>query len=99
MGDLGVHKTDLLRYLLNEEIVEVAAFVETSSKQDSTVDDNAVCILKTENGNHRNTCCNCWSYVAKEDNSTIIYGEKAVLRLEDDPDYSLIVQYKNGKNR
>lgn len=96
MGDLGVHKTDLLRYLLNEEIIEVAAFVETSSKQDSTVDDNAVCILKTETG-IIGTLAASWSYVAKEDNSTIIYGEKAVLRLEDDPDYSLIVQYKNGK--
>lgn len=38
-----------------------------------------------------------WSYVSKEDNSTIIYGEKAILRLEDDPLHSLIVQYANGE--
>ncbi|WP_409303826.1 Gfo/Idh/MocA family protein [Peribacillus sp. SCS-155] len=94
MGDLGVHKTDLLRYLLDEEFSEVAAFVETSSKTNSDVDDNAVCILKTESG-IIGTLAASWSY-ASEDNSTIIYGEKAILRLEDNPNYSLVVQYKNG---
>jgi UDP-N-acetylglucosamine 3-dehydrogenase len=96
MGDLGVHKADLIRFLFQEEIVEVGSFVETMAKEGSTVDDNAVCILKTESG-VIGTLAASWSYVAKEDNSTIIYGEKAILRLEDDPDYSLVVQYKNGK--
>ncbi|MGG1397228.1 Gfo/Idh/MocA family oxidoreductase [Bacillus salipaludis] len=96
MGDLGVHKTDLIRYLLGEEIVEVASFVETSAKTNSDVDDNAVCILKTETG-IVGTLAASWSYVSKEDNSTIIYGENAILRLEEDPNFSLIVQYKNGE--
>jgi UDP-N-acetylglucosamine 3-dehydrogenase len=95
MGDLGVHKTDLIRYLLGEEISEVGAFVETSAKEFATVDDTAVCILKTENG-IIGTLAASWSYTAKEDNSTIIYGEKGILRLEDDPEYSLIAQYKDG---
>ncbi|MFZ3591319.1 Gfo/Idh/MocA family protein [Bacillus sp. DJP31] len=96
MGDLGVHKTDLLRYLFGEEFVEVGAFVETSAKENADVDDNAVCVLKTESG-IIGTLAASWSYVSKEDNSTIIYGEKAILRLEDDPNHSLIVQYKNGE--
>jgi UDP-N-acetylglucosamine 3-dehydrogenase len=96
MGDLGVHKTDLLRYVLGEEIVEVGAFVETSAKDFGDVDDNAVCVLKTESG-IIGTLAASWSYVGKEDNSTIIYGEKAILRLEDDPNYSLVVQYANGE--
>lgn len=95
MGDLGVHKTDLLRYILGEEIVEVGAFVETSAKEFATVDDTAVCVLKTESGTI-GTLAASWSYVSKEDNSTIIYGENAILRLEDDPNNSLVVQYKNG---
>ncbi|WP_409298883.1 Gfo/Idh/MocA family protein [Peribacillus sp. SCS-26] len=95
MGDLGVHKSDLIRYLLGEEIVEAAAFVEHSSKENSTVDDNAVCILKSESG-IVGTLAASWSY-GREDNSTIIFGEKAVLRLEDDPEHSLIVQYNNGE--
>ncbi len=96
MGDLGVHKADLLRYILGEEVVEVAAFVGTLAKQPSDVDDNAVCILKTQNG-VVGTLTASWSYVGGEDNSTIIYGEKGILRLEDDPEYSLIAQYQNGE--
>lgn len=96
MGDLGVHKADLIRYILNEEITEVGAFVETSAKTFSNVDDCAVCVLKSESGIIGSLAAS-WSYVSKEDNSTIIYGEKATLRLEDDPTYSLILQYKNGE--
>lgn len=95
MGDLGVHKTDLMRYLLGE-ITEVGSFIDTSAKENTVVDDNAVCILKTENG-VIGTLAASWSYVSGGDNSTIIYGEKAILRLEDDPNYSLIVQYNTGE--
>lgn len=96
MGDLGVHKTDLLRYVLGEEFVEVAGFVETSAKDFADVDDNAVCILKTESG-LVGTLAASWAYNAGEDNSTIIYGEKAILRLEDDPVNNLVVQYADGR--
>ncbi|MBT2690672.1 Gfo/Idh/MocA family oxidoreductase [Bacillus sp. ISL-47] len=96
MGDLGVHKTDLLRYVLGEEFAEVGAFVETSAKKNADVEDTAACVLKTESG-VIGTLAASWSYVSKEDNSTIIYGEKAILRLEDDPINSLIVQYANGE--
>ena len=95
MGDLGVHKTDLLRYLLGEEFVEVAAFVKSSAKENSNVDDNATFILQTESG-IIGTLAASWAYV-KEDNSTIIYGEKAILRLEDDLEFSLIIQRANGQ--
>jgi UDP-N-acetylglucosamine 3-dehydrogenase len=96
MGDLGVHKTDLLRYVLGEEITEIGSFVETSAKDFADVDDNAVCVLKTESG-IIGTLAASWAYVSSEDNSTIIYGEKAILRLEDDPTNSLVVQYANGE--
>ncbi|GAA0614575.1 Gfo/Idh/MocA family oxidoreductase [Virgibacillus siamensis] len=96
MGDLGVHKSDLIRYLLGEEISEVGALVENSAKENIDVDDNAVCILKTNSG-IIGTLTASWSYVSSEDNSTIIYGENAILRLEDDPVNSLIVHYKNGE--
>ncbi|WP_449536507.1 Gfo/Idh/MocA family protein [Ferdinandcohnia sp. Marseille-Q9671] len=95
MGDLGVHKTDVLRFILGEEIVEVGAFVEQNTKEFSNVDDNAVCVLKTESG-IIGTLAASWGY-SKEDNSTIIYGENAVLRLEDDPTHSMIIQYKTGE--
>ncbi|GAB3058898.1 Gfo/Idh/MocA family protein [Virgibacillus ainsalahensis] len=96
MGDLGVHKADLLRYLLADEFTDVAGFIETSAKENVDVDDNAVLILKSGNG-VIGTLAASWAYTAKEDNSTIIYGENATLRLEDHPDYSLVVQYNNGE--
>ncbi len=96
MGDLGVHKTDLLRFIFGEEFTEVGAFVETSAKENTDVDDTAVCVLKTVSG-VIGTLAASWSYVSREDNSTIIYGEKAILRLEDDPINSLIVHYANGE--
>ncbi|OLN22159.1 dehydrogenase [Domibacillus antri] len=97
MGDLGVHKTDLLRFLIDEEFVEAAAFVEESAKQYSTVDDSAVCILKSESG-IIGTLAASWAYNGGEDNSTVFYAENGMMRLEDDPDYSLIIHYKNGNN-
>lgn len=96
MGDLGVHKADLLRYLLGEEFVDVAAFIETSAKDNTDVDDNAVFILRSKSG-VIGTLAASWAYSAKEDNSTVIYGEKGILRLEDDPTYGLIVNYTNGE--
>ncbi|MCA0971513.1 Gfo/Idh/MocA family oxidoreductase [Halobacillus litoralis] len=95
MGDLGVHKADLLRYILGQEFVDVAGFVENNAKKDITVDDNAVCILRSEQG-IVGTMAASWAYNPSEDNSTVIYGEKGTLRLEDDPEYSLIAQYTNG---
>ncbi|WP_445488738.1 Gfo/Idh/MocA family protein [Niallia sp. 03133] len=96
MGDLGVHKADLMRYLLGE-FSEVGAFIESNAKENSDVDDNAVCILRTESG-VIGTLAASWAYVAGAgDNSTIIYGENGTLRLEDDPQYSLIEEYRNGE--
>ncbi|MCA0970498.1 Gfo/Idh/MocA family oxidoreductase [Halobacillus litoralis] len=93
MGDLGVHKADLIRYLIGE-VSEVGAFVETAAKSNTTVDDNAVCILKMDSG-VVGTLTASWSY-STNDNSTVIYCEKGTLQLENDPDYSLKVEYRNG---
>ncbi|MDF2960324.1 MAG: NADH-dependent dehydrogenase [Paenibacillus sp.] len=96
MGDLGVHKTDLIRYLLGEEIVEVGAFVGTLQKPNTDVDDNAVCILKTESG-IIGTLAASWTYKPNEDNSTVFYCEKGMLRLIENPEYNVIVALENGE--
>lgn len=95
MGDLGVHKADLMRYLLGE-FTEVGAFIETNAKENTEVDDNAVYILRTSSG-IIGTLAASWSYVTGGDNSTVIYGEKGTLRLEADPVYSLIEEYRTGE--
>ncbi|WP_062351359.1 Gfo/Idh/MocA family protein [Bacillus kwashiorkori] len=95
LGDLGVHKADLIRYLLGE-FTEVAAFVETNAKENTDVDDNAVVILRSNQGVIGQLSAS-WAYVTGDDNSTIIYGEKGILKLEADPKYALIEQYTNGE--
>lgn len=95
MGDLGVHKADLIRYILGEEFTDVSAMVETNAKDGITVDDNAVCLLKSASG-AIGTLTASWAYKANENNATVIYGEKGELRLEDDPNYSLIATYTDG---
>lgn len=94
MGDLGVHKADLMRYLFGE-FTEVGAFVTANAKKNIDVDDNAVCILRTESG-IIGTLAASWAYSHVGDNSTIIYGEKGTLLLESDPEFSLIEDYGRG---
>jgi UDP-N-acetylglucosamine 3-dehydrogenase len=98
MGDLGVHKADLLRWLLGEEIVEVAAMVEHLNKPMGDVDDNAVCLLRAASG-AIGTLTASWTHNPGEDNSTTFYGEKGILRLGSDPNFSVIVELATGEKQ
>jgi predicted dehydrogenase len=94
MGDLGVHKTDLIRWILNEEVVEVGAFVETLHKH-GDVDDNATCILRMQSG-AIGTMAASWTYYKGEDNTTTIYCENGVLEIKDHPDVQVVVKLRDG---
>lgn len=100
MADLGVHKIDLIHYLLGERIVKVSAKLCTLDKcgEDGTpisVDDNAVCLLETES-RAIGTMCASWTYYGRPDNSTIIYGSRGIMRLYDDPEHSLMIELADG---
>lgn len=100
LADLGVHKVDLVRWLLPDEITEVSAMVGTLDKRDShgaliRVDDNAICLLRTRNG-VIGTMTVSWTNYAAEDNSTIIYGSEGVMEIFCDPVWSVRVIGKNG---
>ena len=93
MADLGIHKTDMIQYVLGSKIVKTQAVLSTLDKKDATgsligVDDNAICIYQMENG-IIGTMTASWTYYAAEDNTTVIYGTKGELRLYDDPRYSV----------
>ena len=101
MADLGVHKTDLLHFLLDDQVTEVEAKVVTLDKKfpdgsPITVDDNTFCIYKTQKG-AVGTMHVSWTFYGGEDNSTIIYGTKGVLRCYANPDYSLIWEKRDGE--
>lgn len=95
MGDLGVHKADLIRWMLDDEVVEVGAFVETLHKEDTDVDDNATCILRMSKG-AIGTMAASWTYYKGEDNSTVLYCENGVLKVAADPTYGVIAEYRDG---
>ena len=93
MADLGIHKTDMIQYVLGTKIVKTQAVLTTLDKKNATggligVDDNAICIYQMENG-VIGTMTASWTYYAAEDNTTVIYGTKGELRLYDDPKYSV----------
>ncbi|MFO7637319.1 MAG: Gfo/Idh/MocA family oxidoreductase [Clostridia bacterium] len=101
MGDLGVHKTDLMRWLLNEEFCEARAFTATLDKKYKNdkpidVDDNALCILRTPSG-ITGTLTVSWTYYGGGDNSTIIHGEKGALRIFANPKWPIEIFYADKK--
>ena len=101
MADLGIHKTDLLQYLCGSHVSGVTAKVVTLDKKyaDGTligVDDNAFCIYEMENGIVA-TMTASWTYYGPEDNSTVLYGTEGIMRIYDDPAYSIVVNKKNGE--
>lgn len=103
MADLGIHKTDLLHYLTGDVITQVQAFLGTRHKtypdgSPISVDDNALCLYKTRGG-AIGTMHVSWTFYGDEGNSTVIYGTDGILRCYDDPEYSLIVEKKNGERQ
>lgn len=99
-GDLGVHKADLLRWLLSQEFTEVGGFVSTLDKRDAQgnlidLDDNAFLTLKTDAGVLGSMILS-WTNYGAEENYTILYCEKGVLSLGAHPEYGIAVQYRNG---
>jgi predicted dehydrogenase len=97
MGDLGVHKADLIRWLLDDEVVEVAAYVDAlANKPKSNVDDNAVCLFRMKSG-AMGTMTASWSYSPTSDNGTVLYCEKGILRIDSDPTFNVIVETRGEK--
>ncbi len=101
MADLGIHKTDLIQYLTGQKVKEVQAFVSTIDKcgADGTlvgVDDNAVCIYKMDGG-AVGTMTASWTNYGGEENSTVLYGTEGVMRLYADPNYSMVVESRDGQ--
>ena len=101
LADLGVHKADIIHFLLNEQVVDVTAAAGTLHKKfpdgsPISVEDNALCLLKTKSGALGQLHVS-WTFYGQEDNSTRIYGTEGTLRLYDDSDYSLILEKRNGE--
>lgn len=100
MADLGIHKTDLIQYLLGQNVVSVQATLTTLHKTDASgqpisVDDNALCIYRLEDGT-LGTMAVSWTYYGAEDNSTVLYGTQGIMRIYDNPQYAIEIIHPDG---
>ncbi|SDX67604.1 Gfo/Idh/MocA family protein [Paenibacillus sp. CF384] len=95
MGDLGVHKSDLIRYLLDDEVAQVTGYIGTLDKEGTDVDDNATCLLRMKSG-AIGTLVASWTYYKGEDNSTVFWCENGVMKIGTDPKDQIIVELRNG---
>lgn len=101
MADLGVHKTDLIHFLTGQLVVETTASLNSLDKRDENgerigVDDHTVCIYRLSGG-AVGTMTASWVFYGDEDNSTLLFGTKGIMRIYDDPTFSLKVIGKDGE--
>jgi predicted dehydrogenase len=102
-GDLGVHKADLLRFLLGQEFAEVGGFLATLDKTDPAtnkpieLDDNAYLTLKTTEGVIGSMMISWTNYGWMEDNFTTIFCTNGALYIGTDPRFGVIVAHRNGQ--
>lgn len=100
-GDLGVHKADLMRFLLGEEITLVGGLVKTLDKKqpDGTpieLDDNAFITFQSASGIIGTMNISWTQYGGYEDNGTTLYCQNGVMRIATDPEWGVMVDYGNG---
>ncbi|SEQ93830.1 Gfo/Idh/MocA family protein [Piscibacillus halophilus] len=98
-ADLGIHKLDLVHYLLDDQIEQVSAFQGTLDKVDEHGDpievcDNIICNLRTQKG-RLGTAAFSWTYYGEEDNSTTLYCEKGIMKIYHHDQYQIEVITKD----
>jgi len=101
MFDLGIHKMDLIQFLLADAPKSVWAAIGTLDKRGAdgapiAVEDNAICVLKMRSG-AIGTLTASWTYYGREDNCTRVYGSEGQMRIYDDPDFSVVITKKSGE--
>ncbi|MFP4500198.1 MAG: Gfo/Idh/MocA family protein [Candidatus Hydrogenedentota bacterium] len=95
MADLGIHKADLVRYLVGKEVAEISAFAEHVQKlQGEDLEDNFVACLKFEDG-AVGTLAASWTAYGGNNNYIIFHCENGTLRVGIIPDQPIIAQIMN----
>ena len=97
LGDLGVHKIDLVRWFLEDEVAMAAAMTATVEKQNCTVDDTAYGVFTMASGIIGQMFAG-WTLKAGEANGTTICCEKGVIKLFECPEFTVVVQKSDGEN-
>ena len=100
LGDLGAHKLDIIRYLTGHEVAEVCATTMTLDKRGPSgefidIEDNAMVIFRMDDG-VPGTMHVSWTNYGEEDNSTIIYGDKGVMKIFGDYTDDIVLEMRDG---
>ncbi len=100
LGDLGAHKIDLIRFLTGSEIKSVFASVITLDKKYPDgrlidLEDNVVCQFKMENG-MPGIMHFSWTNYGQEDNSTVVYGDKGVMKIFGDYADDIVLEMRDA---
>ena len=85
MADLGIHKIDLIRYLLGQDMCEVQAMIGTLDKKDAdgnpvSVEDNGLTIFRMDNGVMGSVTAS-WTNYGEESNDTVICGTEGCMKI------------------
>lgn len=100
LGDLGSHKIDLIRYLLDDEIEYIFAELATLDKHTAdgkpiAIEDNGVCLFKTR-GMVSGLMHVSWTNYGLEDNSTVIYGTEGTMKIFPGGPDDIVIDYYDG---
>ena len=87
IADLGIHKIDLIQYLVGQTIENAYAMLATLDKRFSdgnliNVEDNAIITCRLSGG-AIGTVHTSWTFYGPEDNSTVLFGSKGVMKIYD----------------
>jgi UDP-N-acetylglucosamine 3-dehydrogenase len=93
LGDLSIHKIDLIRYLLQDECTEINGILAHTGQKQADVYDYSVLSLRMAGG-AVGTITSSWSYALQE-HTTIVYGENGNLYMECDDQFPLRMMLRN----
>jgi predicted dehydrogenase len=98
LSDLAVHKIDLARHLLGENVAAVNALAPTLDKTGPDgkrieIEDNAFILCQMESGICGSVEAS-WTNYGPEENVTVLYGEKGVMEI--DPAAGVTVRARDG---
>lgn len=99
LGDLGAHKLDIIRFLTNDEVEDICCETVTRDKRYPDgrlidLEDNASAIFHMKSGVF-GTMNVSWTNYGEEDNSTIIYGDKGVMKIFGDFADDIVVELRD----
>ncbi len=97
MGDLGVHKLDLIRYILGDEVKQIGALVDTLARPWCRVDDAAFATMAMASGALGQMFVGWIHTRPGATNATVIYCQKGQLHLMDNQDYPLVIKRTGGE--